>query len=102
MKIVTTESLPTLADNKTSITRGSAANSQGAKFESAIVLAFANLTIGQNLICLCDIRKAKHLTALRWLPPVLHFPEPLKFTKGFLAHYDGLVPVLARWCCNSF
>ena len=34
---------------------------------------------------------------LRWLPPVLHFPEPLNFTKGFLAHYDGLVPVLARW-----
>ena len=64
MKIVTTESLPTLADNKTSITRGSAASSQGAKFESAIVLAFANLTIGQSLICLCDIRKAKHLTAL--------------------------------------
>ena len=50
MKIVTTESLPTLVDNKTSITRGSAANSQGAKFESAIVLAFANLTIGQSLI----------------------------------------------------
>ena len=45
MKIVTTESLPTLADNKTSITRGSAANFQGAKFESAIVLAFSNLTI---------------------------------------------------------
>ena len=39
---------------------------------------------------------------LRWLPPVLHFPEPLNFTKGFLAHYDGLVPVLARWCYNSF
>ena len=35
---------------------------------------------------------------LRWLPPVLHFPEPL----NFLAHYDGLVPVLARWCYNSF
>ena len=40
--------------------------------------------------------------SLRWLPPVLHFPEPLNFTKGFLAHYDGLVPVLARWCNNSF
>ena len=39
---------------------------------------------------------------LRWLPPVLHFPEPMNFTKGFLAHYDGLVPVLARWCYNSF
>ena len=39
---------------------------------------------------------------LRWLPPVLHFPEPLNFTKGFLAHHDGLVPVLARWCYNSF
>ena len=39
---------------------------------------------------------------LRWLPPVLHFPEPLNFTKGFLAHYDRLVPVLARWCYNSF
>ena len=39
---------------------------------------------------------------LRWLPPVLHFPEPLNFTKGSLAHYDGLVPVLARWCYNSF
>ena len=50
MKIVTTESLPILADNKTSITRGSAANSQGAKFESPIVLAFANLTIEQSLI----------------------------------------------------
>ena len=34
VKIVATESLPILADNKTSITRGSAANSQGAKFES--------------------------------------------------------------------
>ena len=41
-------------------------------------------------------------SCLRWLPPVLHFPEPLNFTKGFLAHYDGLVPVLARWCYNSF
>ena len=40
--------------------------------------------------------------ALRWLPPVLHFPEPLNFTKGFLAHNDGLVPVLAGWCYNSF
>ena len=50
MKIVTIESLPILADNKTSITRGSAANSQGAKFESPIVLAFANLTAGQSLI----------------------------------------------------
>ena len=39
---------------------------------------------------------------LRWLPPVLHFPEPLNFTKGFLAHHDGLVPVLARWCYNGF
>ena len=39
---------------------------------------------------------------LRWLPPVLHFPEPLNFTKGLLAHHDGLVPVLARWCYNSF
>ena len=47
----------------------------------------------------------KHISykvALRWLPPVLHFPEPLNFTKGFLAHHDGLVPVLARWCYNSF
>ena len=52
MKIVTTESLPIFADNKTSITRGSAANSQGAKFKSPIVLAFANLTIGQSLICI--------------------------------------------------
>ena len=49
MKIATTESFPILADNKTSITRGSAANSQGAKFESHIVLAFANLTVGQSL-----------------------------------------------------
>ena len=32
---------------------------------------------------------------LRWLPPVLHFPEPLNFTKGFLAHHDGLVRVRA-------
>ena len=39
---------------------------------------------------------------LRWLPPVLHFLEPLNFTKGFLAHHDGLMPVLARWCYNSF
>ena len=39
---------------------------------------------------------------LRWLPSVLHFPESLNFTKGFLAHHDGLVPVLARWCYNSF
>ena len=39
---------------------------------------------------------------LRWLPPVLHFPESLNFTKGFLAHHDGLVPVLASWCYNSF
>ena len=39
---------------------------------------------------------------LRWLPPVLHFPEPLNFTKSFLAHHDGLVPVVARWCYNSF
>ena len=50
---------------------------------------------------LCDF--AIHATVkLRWLPPVLHFPEPLNFTKGFLAHHDGLVPVLARWCYNSF
>ena len=42
------------------------------------------------------------MDVLRWLPPVLHFPEPLNFTKGFLAHHDGLVPVLARWCYNSF
>ena len=52
MKIVTTESLPTLADNKTSITCESAANFQGAKFELTIDLAFANLIIGQSLICL--------------------------------------------------
>ena len=39
---------------------------------------------------------------LRWLPPVLHFPESLNFTKGFLKHHDGLVPVVARWCYNSF
>ena len=39
---------------------------------------------------------------LRWLPPVLHFPEPLNFTKVFLAHHDGLVPVLARLSYNSF
>ena len=39
---------------------------------------------------------------LRWLPPVLHFPESLNFTKGFLTHHDGLVPVVARWCYNSF
>ena len=46
--------------------------------------------------------KNSHQTCLRFLPPVLHFSEPLNFTKGFLAHYDGLVPVLARWCYNSF
>ena len=40
--------------------------------------------------------------SLRWLPPVLHFPESLNFTKGFLTHHDGLVPVVARWCYNSF
>ena len=39
---------------------------------------------------------------LRWLPPVLHFPESLNFTKGFLTHHDGLVPVVARWCYSSF
>ena len=39
---------------------------------------------------------------LRWLPPVLHFPESLNSTKGFLTHHDGLVPVVARWCYNSF
>ena len=39
---------------------------------------------------------------LRWLPPVLHFLEPLNFTKGFLAHHDGLLQVLARWCYKSF
>ena len=33
---------------------------------------------------------------------MLHFPEPLNFRKGFLAHHDGLVPVLANWCYNSF
>ena len=38
---------------------------------------------------------------LRWLPPVLHFPEPLNFTKGFLVYHDRLVPVLASWCYNS-
>ena len=42
------------------------------------------------------------LLHLRWLPLVLHFPEPLNFTEGFLTHHDGLVPVLARWCYNSF
>ena len=46
---------------------------------------------------------AEHIVRLlRWLPPVLHFLEPLNFTKGFLAHHDGLLPVLARWCYNSF
>ena len=42
------------------------------------------------------------LLLLRWLPPVLHFPESLNFTKGFLTHHDGLAPVVARWCYNSF
>ena len=37
------------------------------------------------------------LFILRWLRPVLHFLEPLNFTKGFLAHHDGLLPVLAKW-----
>ena len=32
----------------------------------------------------------------------LHFSEPLNFTKGYLTHHDGLVPVLARWYYNSF
>ena len=32
---------------------------------------------------------------LKWFIPVLHFPEPLNFTTSFLAHHDGLVPVLA-------
>ena len=27
------------------------------------------------------------LSDLRWLPPVLHFPEPLNFTKVFLANF---------------
>ena len=35
-------------------------------------------------------------------PNVLHFPEPLNFTKGFIAHHDGLVPAVASWCYNSF
>ena len=43
-----------------------------------------------------------HLFHLRWLPPVLHFLESLNFTKGFLTHHDGLEPVVARWCYNSF
>ena len=55
---------------------------------------------GILLIVILLIEQVK--ICLRWLPPVLHFPEPLNFTKGFLAHYDGLVPVLARWCYNSF
>ena len=42
------------------------------------------------------------ILVLRWLPPVLHFLEPLNFTKDFLAHHDGLLPVLARSCYNSF
>ena len=42
------------------------------------------------------------INALRWLSPVLHFPESLNFTKGFLTHHDGLVPVVARLCYNSF
>ena len=37
------------------------------------------------------------LSDLRWLPPVLRFPEPLNFTKGFLAHHDGLVPAYNRF-----
>ena len=51
--------------------------------------------------CLLDDATNK-IGYLRWLPPVLHFPEPLNFTKDYLAHHDGLVPVLARWCYNSF
>ena len=39
---------------------------------------------------------------LRWLPPVLHFPEQLKLTKGFLAHYDGLVTVFVSWCYKNY
>ena len=39
---------------------------------------------------------------LKVAPTVLHFPEPLNFTKGVLAHHDGLVPAVASWCYNSF
>ena len=49
-----------------------------------------------------ELQKSPGRIGLRWLPPVLHFPEPLNFTKGCLAHHDGLVAVLARWCYNSF
>ena len=56
-----------------------------------------------ELVMVTQIIYYHHNTVhLRWLPPVLHFLEPLNFTKGFLAHHDGLLPVLARWCYNSF
>ena len=42
------------------------------------------------------------LLLLRWLPPVWHFSESLNFTKSFLTHHDGLVPVVAKWFYNSF
>ena len=60
------------------------------------------MKITDTFKCTFCNEKDETVEHLRWLPPVLHFPEPLNFTKGFLAHYDGLVPVLARWCYNSF
>ena len=61
-----------------------------------------NIVGPNNIGCCWPTMLGPFAWALRWLPPVLHFPEPLNFTKGFLAHHDGLVPVLARWCYSSF
>ena len=67
--------------------------------------------VGPDLRCLSSggktgiywrLTSAARAIRLRWLPPVLHFPESLNFTKGFLTHHDGLVPVVVRWCYNSF
>ena len=42
----------------------------------------------ENYVCTLHDEKEGRL---RWLPPVLHFAEPLNFTKGILIHHDGLV-----------
>ena len=66
-------------------------------------LSYAQKTTwGKGGGALCALPRQDKVKVLRWLPPVLHFPESLNFTKGFLTHHDGLVPFVARWCYNSF
>ena len=50
----------------------------------------------------CHMEKALYKCTTLWLPPVLHLPEPLNFTKGFLVHHDRLVSFLARLSYNNF